>query len=326
MRHTTAPLPYPTLNTDSQHRRTRSNHRCWPAGYNPANPATPGSSETPGTSETSETPKNTTQKYLIAETIDTYSALVKHPFTPSTETLTINGIHYTPDHYTYIPHNDTLAKGITLKNNLFPLDIIDDIALRSSAVDTSSTLLIPIPKNQIRYTTTQGTDIIYSTVNKPAGLLTQDGNNTVLLIDRTGSRNGYCYFTLRHPNSSSTPTLDYLNGAVFYGYRSLRTIHLPDVSEIGSACFYNCTNLQEIRVERTKPSSYISFGPNSLANCPNLKRLILHGVPDSRSKNAFQNLPDSLQIYVPEQYVQMIKSDQTFQRYTILPLEQLQQN
>ena len=139
------------------------------------------------------------------------------------------------------------------------------------------------------------------------------------------------------------PQLTSIGDGVFYDCESLTSIEIPNsVTSIGYAAFYDCTSLTSLTFGDNPqltsigeeafhycssltsiliPNSVTSIGEEAFYNCSKLRNIICYAedVPETNSY-AFSACPSNMIIYVPENSVEDYKATYPWNKFTILPL------
>ena len=139
------------------------------------------------------------------------------------------------------------------------------------------------------------------------------------------------------------PQLTSIGDGTFYYCESLTSIEIPySVTSIGYAAFYDCTSLTSITFGDNPqltsigeeafhycssltsiliPNSVTSIGEEAFYNCSKLRNIICYAedVPETNSY-AFSACPSNMIIYVPENSVEDYKATYPWNKFTILPL------
>ena len=114
------------------------------------------------------------------------------------------------------------------------------------------------------------------------------------------------------------PQLTSIEHTAFYGCESLTSIEIPNsVTSIGDYAFYECTALESIEI----PNSVTSIGSHAFYNCTKLRNIICYAedVPETGDYYVFGNCRDMI-IYVPEVSLEDYKATYPWNEFTILPL------
>ena len=192
------------------------------------------------------------------------------------------------------------------------------------AACSTATLEMPIPSNQIWYTSSNGkivkpyetddfgANITSNTYENGVGVITFDGDVTAI---------GYMAFydcsaltSVTIPDSVTT-----IGSAAFEGCDALTSVTIPDsVTTIGDHAFSGCDALTNITI----PDSVTTIGFRAFYNCDALKEVYCKSttppIADKGSSsywNAFDNNASDRKIYVPTASVDAYKAKQNWIEY-----------
>ena len=113
------------------------------------------------------------------------------------------------------------------------------------------------------------------------------------------------------------PQLTSIGDGTFYYCESLTSIEIPNsVTSIGEDAFHSCSSLTSIVI----PNSVTSIGEEAFYSCSKLRNIICYAedVPETGG-NVFGNCWDMI-IYVPEVSLEDYKATYPWNKFTILPL------
>ena len=170
---------------------------------------------------------------------------------------------------------------------------------------------------------------------------------TCIEIPNSVTSIGYAAFydctSLTSITFGDNPQLTSIGDGTFYYCESLTSIEIPNsVTSIGYAAFYDCTSLTSITFGDNPqltsigeeafhycssltsiliPNSVTSIGEEAFYNCSKLRNIICYAedVPETNSY-AFSACPSNMIIYVPENSVEDYKATYPWNKFTILPL------
>lgn len=197
--------------------RLRPNHRCYPPSY----PHLPGGGSSGSTASAKLTP------VAVSHLFDNVFKLATPLTMDNSAMVFLNGI-------LLLPAEDYVLQGERIK--VHPADPQDTVLVfvadgsqSSGGTDSQPDPYLdqPVPLDELRYTLAPG-GTPYTSTNKDTALI---GTNGQVGILEAGLADGYCY-------TRFDGTLVKLDGSVFFRYKSLLTMRLPDsVERIGNSCF-----------------------------------------------------------------------------------------
>lgn len=115
-------------------------------------------------------------------------------------------------------------------------------------------------------------------------------------------------------------TITSLGEATFDGCVSLQNVTLGDgITSVGSQTFRGCISLEEIDI----PSGVTGIGSIAFKDCENLRSVTVRATtPPSLSQDAFEDTPDDLTVYVPENSFASYAADWQWGKLVLRPIQE----
>ena len=277
--------------------RLRPNHRCYPPSY----PHLPGGGSSGSTATAKLTPVAVSHLFHNVFKLAT-------PLTMDNSAMVfLNGI-------LLLPEEDYDLQGERIK--VHPADPQDTVLVfvadgSQSSGGTDSQLdpyLEPVPLDELRYTLAPG-GTPYTYTNKDTALI---GTNGQVGILEAGLADGYCY-------TRFDGTLVKLDGSVFFRYKSILTMRLPDsVERIGNSCF------QESAIRRLDAGrGILSFGYSAFKDASDFQELVLRNERHivSFPESAFVGVHPGFRVLVPKSAIDMYRQS-GWDQFELHPLDE----